>query len=230
MKFLLIILLSAQSALANAACVVLLHGLARTENSMNDMEEALIGQGYKVVNTGYPSRKHPIEILAKEAIGSALRKCGSDSEINFVTHSMGGILVRQYLSQHEISLLNHVVMLAPPNKGSEVVDALGHFPGYQLLNGEAGLQLGTDENSLPNLLGSANFDLGVIAGTSSYNLILSTIIPGEDDGKVSVERTRLFGMNDHLELPVTHTFIMNDDEVISQVIYYLKEGEFRRDE
>lgn len=228
MKFLAALSLVFHFSFSEAACVVLLHGLARTENSMTKMQEALTGQGYKVVNLGYPSRHFPIEVLAKNHIDPALAECGADVEINIVTHSMGGILVRQYLDQNEIPLLNHVVMLAPPNKGSEVVDALATFPGYKLLNGDAGLQLGTDENSIPNILGDADFDLGIIAGTSSFNFILSSIIPGEDDGKVSVMNTKLTGMNDHITMPVTHTFMMNNDQVISQVIYYLKKGEFKR--
>ncbi|MBL4682714.1 MAG: hypothetical protein JKY88_18615 [Pseudomonadales bacterium] len=227
MKPLFLLFLVFQSAFSEAACIILLHGLARTENSMTDMQDALTEQGYKVVNLGYPSRHYPIEILASKAINRALASCGSNIEIHFVTHSMGGILVRQYLDQNEIPLLNHVVMMAPPNKGSEVVDALGGFLGYKLLNGDAGLQLGTDENSIPNTLGSADFDLGIIAGTNSINFILSSIIPGEDDGKVSVKRTRLVGMNDHITMPVTHTFMMNNKQVISQVIHYLKEGEFK---
>jgi len=207
---------------------MLLHGLARSENSLADMQEALEEQGYKVANLGYPSRRFPIEALAEKAIELALRECGSNIEIHIVTHSMGGILVRQYLDQNKIPLLSHVVMLAPPNKGSELVDVFGGFPGYKLLNGKAGLQLGTDENSLPRMLGDADFDLGIIAGTRSFNFILSSIIPGKDDGKVSVKATRLNGMHDHITMPVTHTFMMNNKRVISQVIHYLDKGEFKR--
>lgn len=119
-------------------------------------------------------------------------------------------------------------MLGPPNQGSEVVDALADVPGFQLINGVAGTQLGTEETSVPRQLGPASFDLGIIAGTRSINLILSAIIPGSDDGKVSVENARLEGMNDFITLPVSHPFLMKDGEVIRQVIYYLRHGEFDR--
>ncbi len=139
---------------------------------------------------------------------------------------MGGILVRQYLSNHSIPNLAHVVMLGPPNKGSEVVDKLKGVPGFHFINGDAGLQLGTSEMSVPpNRLGPAEFDVGIIAGTDSINLILSLLIPGRDDGKVSVERTKLEGMNDHITMETSHPpFMMKNKKVIAQVIHYLKNG------
>jgi hypothetical protein len=109
-----------------------------------------------------------------------------------------------------------------------VVDELRDIPGFDFINGEAGLELGTDANSVPIRLPPANFDLGVIAGTSSVNPILSELIPGPDDGKVSVESTRLEGMSDHIVMDVTHTFMMRDDAVIEQVISFLQSGKFRR--
>ena len=212
-----------------ADSVILLHGLARSDSSMEKMERVLSERGYCVQNVSYESTSYDIETLASIAIEPALAACPDDSPVHFVTHSMGGILVRQYLSENRIDHLGRVVMLGPPNKGSEVVDKLGEFPGFHFVNGDAGLQLGTGETSVPNQLGAANFDLGVIAGTSSINLILSSMIPGTDDGKVSVENTKLEGMNDHLEMSVTHPFMMQNSAVIEQVIHYLENGRFKRD-
>lgn len=229
MKLIPIILLILFSMRAQSECVVLLHGLARTDSSMNKLEGELLKENFTAINVKYPSREYTIEILAEEAITPALDKCPPEEKVNFVTHSLGGILVRQYISKHEITRLNRVVMLGPPNKGSEVVDKLGNFPGFHFINGAAGLQIGTGELSVPNKLGKANFDVGIIAGTKSINLILSSLIPNTDDGKVSVERTKLEGMNDHIEMPVTHPFMMKDENVIAQVIYYLKHGRFKRE-
>lgn len=207
-------------------CVVLLHGLARTSSSLSVLENELVKEGYFTVNIGYPSRKFAIEKLAEDVILKSLAKCPKNSKINFVTHSLGGILLRHYLKENNIEQLKHVVMLGPPNKGSEVVDILVNFPGFKTINGPAGTQLGTGELSVPNKLGPANFSLGVIAGTRSINLILSAMLPGKNDGKVSVESTKLEGMNDHIVLPVTHPFMMRNKSVIQQVIYYLKNGKF----
>ena len=214
---------------ALADSVILLHGLVRSDRSMQKMETVLSGRGYCVQNVSYDSTRHGIETLAVKAIEPALEACPADRKVHFVTHSLGGILVRQYLSRHRIENLGRVVMLGPPNKGSEVVDKLGDFPGFQFMHGEAGMQLGTGETSVPNRLGAANFDLGIIAGTRSINLILSSMIPGADDGKVSVENTRLEGMSDHLEMKVTHPFMMRNNQVIEQVIHYLENGKFKRE-
>lgn len=209
-------------------CVILLHGLARSASSMEKIEKALTDNHYEVVNDGYPSRQDTIENLAATYIPKAVDKCEGKKHIHFVTHSMGGILLRQYLSEHTINNLQHVVMLGPPNNGSEVVDKLKDIPGFSAINGPAGSQLGTSPHDLPKRLGKANFSLGIIAGTQSINLILSTMIPNPDDGKVSVQSTKLEGMADHIAMPVTHPFMMKNQKVIDQISHFLLEGKFQK--
>ncbi len=220
--------LISSTSIAAEECVVLLHGLARSASSMSKMAEVLTSSGYTAINYQYPSTKHSVEELAESAIDDALGQCPKDATIHFVTHSMGGILVRQYLRHKRIDKLGRVVMLGPPNKGSQVVDTLKNVPGFKLINGPAGMQLGTGRFSVPNTLGPANFELGVIAGTRSINLILSTMLPDTDDGKVTVENTKLEGMSDHLSMPVTHPFMMKNESVIEQVIHFLRHGEFEK--
>lgn len=208
-------------------CVVLLHGMARTPASMDKMGEMLGEEGFQVVNLGYPSRKKTIAELAPLAVDEGLDACPESTEkVHFVTHSLGGILVRYYLDSNEIKNLGRVVMLAPPNQGSQVVDAYRDLPGYDALNGPAGQQLGTDEESVPLNLPPVEFDLGVIAGTRTINPILSLELPNPDDGKVSVENTKVEGMNDFLETPHSHPLIMKSSDVIEQVTYYLNNGHF----
>ncbi|MGA9453385.1 MAG: alpha/beta hydrolase [Verrucomicrobiia bacterium] len=208
--------------------VILLHGLCRTTRSMTKMERALTEAGYQVQNVSYPSRTASVQKLADDAIGKAVGDCQRDgaTKIDFVTHSLGGILVRSYLARHSIPSLGRVVMLAPPNQGSEVADKLGWLFLYKWINGPAGNELGTDKNSTPNKLGPADFPVGVIAGDRSINWINSLLIPGRDDGKVSVERTRVAGMSDHIVVHTAHPFIMRKREVIRQTIQFLRTGNF----
>ena len=212
----------------SAECVVLLHGLARTSNSMNELETKLTDEGFYVVNVDYPSRSKGIFELSEIAVTDGINKCSKNNSlpINFVTHSLGGILVRQYYKNHPPSNVKRVVMLGPPNNGSEVVDNLKEMPGYELLNGPAGMELGTSNSDIPKALGPVNFELGVIAGTQSINLILSAFLPNPDDGKVSVESTKVEGMCGFITLPVTHPFLMTNDKVISEVISFLRSGIF----
>lgn len=209
--------------------VVLLHGLARTAGSMSSMEKQLSNAGYQVCNIDYPSRKHPIANLTSEFVIPEIQQCVGDSAatIHFVTHSLGGIIVRQIAAEYEQINIGRVVMLSPPNQGSEVVDKLGTWGLFEWINGPAGKQLGTTEDAIPNQLGPATFELGIITGNRSINLILSTLIPGPDDGKVSIENARLDGMADFLVVEQAHPFIMGNDSVQSQTIHFLKHGHFQ---
>lgn len=207
---------------------MLLHGLARTAKAMKTMETALADCGYTVINQGYPSTRHDIPALAADTLPKALSRCDGEGSIHFVTHSMGGILLRQYLSKNPIPRLGRTVMLGPPNQGSEVVDKLGQWGPFRWVNGPAGSQMGTTPDSIPVQLGPVDFPLGVIAGNQTINFLLSTMLPGPNDGKVTIERTKVEGMHDHLVLPVTHPFMMRNKGVIEQVKVFLATGRFSR--
>jgi triacylglycerol lipase len=215
---------TAPSFAADREGVILLHGLCRSASSMKKMEDSLTAAGYTVANIDYPSRTATVHQLAEQVLGAALadsrlKKC---RRIHFVTHSLGGILVRDYFFHHQDAKLGRVVMLGPPNQGSEVVDHLRGWWIFKKLNGPAGQELGTDRDSAPNRLGPVHFPCFVIAGNRSINWVNSLMIPGADDGKVSVARTHVPGEDRHLELPVCHPFMMKDERVIREVLKFLK--------
>jgi len=205
-------------------CVILLHGLFRSSRSMHTLAKTLESSRFKVINQDYPSTSSTISILAQDAISKALSLCPSGSIIHFVTHSMGAILLRQYLSVSPIPNLHRVVMLGPPNQGSEIVDLLGRLPSFEYFNGPASIELRTDGicNNLPLI----NFELGVISGTRAFDPLCWLILPKPNDGRVSVQSTKIQGMKEHLVLGVTHTFMMKNSRVIKEVQHFLKEGSF----
>ena len=228
-RLIAILVLFAVSAVHAEECVILLHGLARTSASMNSMAEALDEAGFSSVNIDYPSREHPIEVLAPMAIGKGLVLCdaaGASDRVHFVTHSLGGILVRQYLSDNEIPNLGRVVMLGPPNQGSDAVDKLGDVPGVHWVSGPAGRQLGKGAESVPLRLGPADFELGIIAGNRSIDPITSAVLDNPDDGKVSVEDTKLEGMDDFVVVGNSHAFMMRMRKPVELTIRFLKTGSF----
>ena len=201
---------------------------------MNKLARAAESAGYTTVNLGYPSRTTTIEILANEAVPEGLKRCreARAATINLVTHSMGGILVRYYLEKNRVPELGRVVMLSPPNQGTEAADALRDDAFHRWWNGPAGQQLGTGPDSIAARLGPVSYPVGIITGTEHafFDAQRAKLIPGPNDGKVSVERAKVAGMTDFLALPASHTFIMNDDGAVSQALHFLQHGYFRRDE
>jgi pimeloyl-ACP methyl ester carboxylesterase len=211
--------------------VVLLHGLGRSARSLKKLATRLAGQGYSVVNIEYPTLERPIKFLADMVLHPEIQRLQgfSPSKIHFVTHSMGGIVVRYYLQHHPLENLGYVVMLSPPNRGSEIVDHMKSIPLIKKLLSPAARELGTDRESLPLKLGRPGFKLGVIAGEKSHNPLNSLLIDGPDDGTISVESARIEGMDDFLVLPYSHRSILRSDKAIDQVLHFLRHGSFKRE-
>lgn len=208
--------------------VVLIHGLGRSAKSFRKLATKLSQSGFDVLNINYPSRKHDIETLTNRYIRPAiLNHCSdTDRQVHFVTHSMGGIIIRYYLQATPMDNLGRIVMLSPPNSGSEVVDVLKNQSLINKVMGPSFVQLGTDPHGFIATLTDMEAEVGVITGNRSINWINSIIIPGADDGKVAVDRSRLPSMKDFLVVKRTHTFIMNAEEVIEAVIRFINTGRF----
>src|SRR3990167_10347241 len=210
MKFLvfiiLLFLIMFDCKAAERQCVILLHGLGRTHHSMSSIEFMLKRQNYFVVNEDYPSTKKTIENLANQYIPLMIDQCliNHSDHISFVTHSMGGIVLREYLQNHEIPQLSHIVMLGPPNHGSQLADLLHNNWLFKFATGPAGQELTTHKTSVPNTLDHLNhqYQLGIIAGNFSLIPFNHFIFHEENDGKVAVSSAKLNTMKDFIVLPV----------------------------
>ncbi len=221
-------LLGGPPAPEGAPTVVLAHGLGRTPASMAILANRLEQAGFRVVRFGYPSRTEPIEALVDRLAAAVAACCGDDAGgVHFVTHSMGGVLVRSYLSEREPHE-GRVVMLSPPSQGSEIVDTFADSDLLRSFLGPAGSRLGTTPDGIASQLGPIRFSLGIITGSRSMNPIGSWLIPGPDDGTVGVDRAHIEGSS-FLVLPATHTFIMNRRDVADEVVHFLRHGRFRQD-
>ncbi len=208
--------------------VVVLHGIARSAQSMQKISDHIESNGFKVMNLDYPSTEYSLEELVGK-IHTQVNQFNQDKnrKLHFVTYSMGGMLARGFLNRHRPKNLGRVVMLAPPNSGSEVSDFWKSNWLYQKIYGPAGQQLQTDQSQVQNFLGhEVDYTLGIIAGDRSIDPLHSLIIPGPDDGKVSVANTKLKGMKEHVVIHATHTFIMNNTEAHRLTVSFLKNGKF----
>ena len=212
---------------------VLLHGLGRTARSMRPLERALRRRGYTVLNLGYRSRQADIAGLAA-SVARRLRDWEGGRPLDFITHSLGGILVRVAVAEGWLSAdrIRRVVMLGPPNGGSELVDILPALPLlgglYRLVTGPAGLELGTAVNGVPARLPPVPFEVGIIAGNRSLNPVFSAMLGGPSDGKVRVDRARVEGMRDFIVVPQWHPTMMLSRTVAEQALHFLAHGAFRK--
>jgi pimeloyl-ACP methyl ester carboxylesterase len=208
--------------------VVLLHGIARRARSLAGLEHRLRSAGYATLNLDYPARRTGLQEIAAGLHQPIARFAdGLDGRLHFVTHSMGGLVARVYIAQHRPAPLGRVVMLAPPNEGSEIADLLRRNPLYRAFFGPAGAELVTARpDGLRRLLGEVDYPLGVIAGDRSLYPLSSLLLPRPNDGRVSVARTQVAGMSDHLTLHATHPLIMRNREAVRQALHFLEHGRF----
>jgi triacylglycerol lipase len=209
-----------------AETVVLLHGLQRTCASMLPLAIAARRRGYRVINWSYPSRRRTIKEHAEAFAREVAPRLSGASRVHFITHSLGGIIVRHFLATHALPNVGRVVMLAPPNGGSQVADVLQRIAFLRDLPGKPMRELGTDARSMPNRLPAADFPLGIIAGSRSNNPLFAKWIAEPNDGKVAVSRTRLTGMQAHLVLPRTHTFLPWSPDAIREALRFVECGTF----
>ncbi|MHA1539255.1 MAG: esterase/lipase family protein [Alphaproteobacteria bacterium] len=208
--------------------VVILHGIARSSSHMQKLANHLAKAGYDVINLDYPSTDYKLEKLVESIHTDLSKKLTNKKTVHFVGYSMGGILTRALIHKHRPENLGRVVQLAAPNHGSEVADWLKDNYFFKKIYGPAGQQLITGQTAIKNLFGKIDYPLGIIAGKSSIDPISSYVIPGADDGKVSIKSTKLTGMKEHIIIPASHMLFPRNKIVHAQTLYFLQQGTFKK--
>ena len=210
--------------------VILLHGIFRSPRSMVKIEKSLGEMGYRVVNFGYPSTRESIEDIA-ELLNQEVQKLPPEiARLHFVTHSLGGIVVRYYLAHYACPKLGRVVMIAPPNRGSTLASYLGGWMPYRWVFGKAGQQVAGAPDSYPQLLPPPRAEFGVIAGGLGSEVGINPFISGDNDGTVKVDETKLRGMKDFILIRGQHSTLLLQRAVAENVLAFLTDGKFIHDQ
>ena len=210
--------------------VVLVHGLGRTKRAMAPLASRLEDAGFVAHNLGYDSREKSPDALLED-LAARIDACCTDAEkLHFVGHSLGGILIRGFLAERRPENLGRVVLLSPPNRGSEIVDRIGDSWLFESVMGPSAEMLGTQADSFPNSLPPPYYEIGIIAATESINPLGSLMIPGDDDGMVAVCNMRLDGMTEFVTVDHNHALVMRSKDVAAMTIRFLREGRFGADQ
>lgn len=214
--------------------VILLHGIIRSSKSMDRMREPLEAAGYNVFQFDYPSTRVPIQDAAKY-LDRCIRSLEGIDEISFIVHSMGGLVVRSYLAQSMESgeppdaRLKRMVMLGVPNLGAQMADRVKNLGLFQAIFGPAGQQLISDPSGFVAQLPTPEFEFAIVAGGRGTINGYNPLIPGDDDGTVSVTSTRLPGAADFVLVPCLHSFMMVNAEIVDYSVRFITEGRLREE-
>jgi pimeloyl-ACP methyl ester carboxylesterase len=209
--------------------VVLLHGLGRSGGSMYWLGRTLAKQGFAIHVPTYSGRRRTLEgVIADLEPGIMAFAKSVSGPVHFVAHSLGGLVVRALLNRQKPDNLGRVVMLAPPNGGGEWAEILVRTRLDRTVLGHMGEHLVKGRSAKAEaVLGQPDYAVGIIAGNRAIDPIFSRLLmPRPNDGKVTVSATRLGDTSDHIILPVTHTFMVFDRKVHTQVHTFLELGRF----
>jgi hypothetical protein len=206
--------------------VIVLHGITRSSRHMKILANHIQNGGFEVINVNYPSTKYQIEELVEIINQEISSRVIKNKKIHFVGYSMGALLIRALIHKYKYKNLGRVVQLAPPNHGSEIADWTKNLWIYKKIFGPSGQQLVTNQKMFEHIFGEVNYELGIIAGNATLDPIFSIIIPGPDDGRVGVEKTKLEGMKEHIVIKVSHSFFPYSKKVRKQTLHFLQYGSF----
>lgn len=209
--------------------VILMHGLWNSSSRMEKFEDYFTNKGYQVLNIDYPTTETHIQSLESQYLRPIIESIPfqTGQKVHFVTHSMGGIVLRDYLRKNKLPQLGRIVMISPPNGGSEWANLLIDNSFYRWLAGPAAYDLRTVNNDFLSKLGAVTYELGIIAGDKTYLESFQDVIPGPDDGMVAIESMKLPGMRDLIVIHEHHRGLTWNPEAMKQAWFFIKSGQFR---
>lgn len=213
----------------NEHMVMLVHGLGRSASAFAAMEDAIRQAGYATANINYPSTRQGIAAHAND-IERIIESFEGVQSLSIVTHSLGALVIRDLLARASVWRdridVRRVVMIAPPNQGSQLAKRLSAIPAYQWLTGESGQYLASE---VARTLPVPDAEIGIIAGGRGNALGFNPILSGDDDGFVSVSETHIDGMRDFLLVNTTHGLMDDHPLTIAATIAFLNDGQFGRE-
>jgi hypothetical protein len=197
--------------------VLLIHGLTRTPLSLIGLARDLRRAGHQTEQVAYSGAVESfprIVARVRRRLGAAARGAGSYAVVG---HSLGGLIVRAALDPWPptLPLPRHLIMLGTPSRVPQMARRLQHWWPYRLVNGECG-QLLADPGFFARLPRPA-VPITVIAGTKSWPSALSPFGGVPNDGVVAVDETRPDAGSALIEVPASHTFMMNNRRVRATV-------------
>ncbi len=219
---------SAQVERVHNECVVLVHGLWRSAWAMRSIANDLDEYGYQTVSVSYPSTEMSIPEIAERFIPPAVDQCAQSGahKIHIVSHSMGGVVARQYLQTNQLPDGSKVVMLSPPNQGSELSERFGDDAWYHYFVGPAGVSLSKKEGGIIPSLKAIDESVGIIAAYRSWSVWPSEWLPKPNDGTVSVESMKLPEMDDFILINSGHATMRFSSEIQAQIRSFIQTGRF----
>jgi pimeloyl-ACP methyl ester carboxylesterase len=187
--------------------------------------------GYTAVNVTYPSTRQSIADHAA-SLAKVVGSLEGIEEIHFVGFSMGNIVIRHYLADQTAGeadrrvdpRVKRFVMLGPPNNGSVAATSFGQNPLVQTVLGKPGQELGREWVWLEQNLGTPPCPFAIVAGGRGDDKGFNPMLPGDDDGLVTVASTRLPGASDFLLVPTLHVLLPLDPKVMRYTLSFLQNG------
>ena len=208
--------------------VILIHGLLQSSKCMSTMKTTLRDAGYSTIDFDYPSSQINIPAAAVY-LDRLIQSLEGYDELNFVVHSMGGLVVRAYTMEFNDPRIKRMVMLGTPNHGAEMADITQRYWIVRTVSGPGARQLVTRPDGLIPKLPVPNFEFAVIAGSRGNKSGWNPLIPGDDDGTVTVASTRLSGAADFATVRTLHSWLLSNEVAVTQTVNFLKAGRLNPD-